>query len=178
MADRKSSDNPVLTSVADGDLFDVLDESEAVDSQKNKSISYRNLADQIISEVPSQVARHKAKFDSQITLTGSYQTVASSIDSEVATARGVLLRLTGVTYDDDTDTLNIFFQGSSDDLAWTNISAELNHRSAGNSELAFSLAYPVSTNFRYFRARVKATQGGGGIGLKLRNVTFEYSRLD
>ena len=39
MADRKSSDNTLLTTLADGDLFDVLDSSEPTSSSKNKSIT-------------------------------------------------------------------------------------------------------------------------------------------
>ena len=51
MADRKSSDNTLLTTLADGDLFDVLDSSEPTSSSKNKSITKGDLFTQIGTEL-------------------------------------------------------------------------------------------------------------------------------
>lgn len=45
------SDYPVLTSLADGDLFEVLDDSEPVDSLKNKAVSYGSLKSQLSTDL-------------------------------------------------------------------------------------------------------------------------------
>lgn len=51
MADRKSSDNTTISTLATGDLIDVLDVSEPVASQKNKCITKSDLFAQIASEL-------------------------------------------------------------------------------------------------------------------------------
>lgn len=131
-------------------------------------------------EVAATPPRHRASFDLDLALTTSYQTVATAIDTENTSSRFFLLRLSGVTSgNDDNDLMNIRFEGSSDNSSWNLVSTTIMHRSLSNNDVLFSIAYgPILNSYRYVRARVQGLTGGGGLGMILRNVTFEYNLLD
>lgn len=76
MADRKITALTALTSPASGDLFPVVDVSEAANSNKNKSITYRNL----FSKLPKgTVGAPTIAFLSDNSVSGIYRTAANEV---------------------------------------------------------------------------------------------------